>query len=196
LPKEELATVNYVRKSRDGDFYVYNLVKTVNHTRESFPLANELPLEEPEIPVSYTAEPWIGTGKRRVKNPRGSPRVLLPIWAAAMATSAATAFPILLIRGTGWTWVKIMASFGLYFALTISHGIWSVVYVYEQIPSDYSTENVGKANTEFAILRPTYRSAVSVVCNLRAITGNPLVLCKLVTMLCAVALCIGYGPLH
>ncbi|RPA81481.1 hypothetical protein BJ508DRAFT_376395 [Ascobolus immersus RN42] len=203
LTKEELITVNYIRRRTEGGEYVFEVVKEVNHTEESFPMMKTLVQHKfstgsvtiysanSRIKHLYHADEKAKAGSAYIKNPRKDKLFLLAIWLTAVATSAATAFPVFLIQKESLSWSKMIASFGLFTALTVSHIIWSTAYIFEQIPADYDLSEK-QEEVEFAIARPPNDFNRAAVCNLRAVCGIRLKVYRGITLVCAALLCLGY----
>ncbi|KAF8460768.1 hypothetical protein BDZ91DRAFT_413832 [Kalaharituber pfeilii] len=136
LPKEELATVAYIRSSRSGDgpheIVTFELVKKLNHTEESFPAARVLQ----RLPVSNLS-PRKGQYDYFLRNPATDVRthiwVLGMSWLSLVCSAAATSFAVLSIPSE-WGWTRIVATFGLFVGLAASSVMWSYVYMKQQLP--------------------------------------------------------------
>lgn len=103
------------------------MTKRVDHTQESFPAAKVLSMpimSEPrpgEVYKKYILDNFVTPFRTNLP-------VLARIWGSLTVTAAATSFPVIGVSRE-WTWSRILATFGLFIALTISSIMWLYVYV-------------------------------------------------------------------
>ncbi|RPA76596.1 hypothetical protein BJ508DRAFT_417514 [Ascobolus immersus RN42] len=200
LSMEELFIVQYVRRTKHDWGFKYERIKAVYHTSESFLLARYLPHDEvaSATPHCFDSTTYFINNHRdrerlglpyRATRPKDDMAIMLPVWLATSACSAATSFPVLLVKGTGgFQWTRLMASYGLFASLVLSHGVWSHVFLSEQIPSDYDS-----SEDWLAILRPASKHRIQLAfCNLRPVYGHLLMALRCISFLCIAGICLGY----
>ena len=193
MPREELITVTYVEatggdNSSSDSPAEYHIVKQLYHTEESF-LAGYTVHREPAI---APRGPTLYYSLAYTDDVRSQPGITTLFCTALLVSAGATSFPILSIP-SGWSWNRVVASFGLFLGLAVSSITWWIVYMLEQCPVSIKQGQYSWTNPvprKFAIITNSTKDRIA-VCGLRAVTGGWETGLRALTMAMSLLICLG-----
>ncbi|KAF8456844.1 hypothetical protein BDZ91DRAFT_852459 [Kalaharituber pfeilii] len=198
LPKEELFTVNHIKRLQNKDKLVYEVVKKLNHTEESFPIAGVFRRRglEDSGPDRYEKFHFYIDIDKDLKGHHIRSALLNSL------TASVTSFPVLFIASE-LTWMVLVASIGLAFGLIVSSIMWSTVYRLEQRPRNILRHRIWQLSEEqseersekqFAIMHTAAqaKSLKVATCMLIGVYGRLEFACRVISIAMGLLICLGY----